>query len=147
MKFNLKSKSLKTTLSVIAAITLVFIFMGAGNKKHTKLKIRQDWGGAVFSYGGVGPDRFSPAEVASPANWYVTYQKCQSNYDRYPCTFVISAPEDSMTHYTDFLTAFSRLKIETSNTDTAYVTGVVDNLYPDAPMEVYIYNGYSPYGD
>ncbi|MBO9593607.1 MAG: hypothetical protein J7599_11930 [Niabella sp.] len=146
MKFNLRSRSLKTILSVLAALTLVFIFMGAGSKKSKLVKLRENWGGAVFTYSPATPS-FAPADVANPNNWHVTYRRCQFNYPRYACTFQIAAPEDSMTYYTDFVTALSRLRIETSNTDTAYVTGVFDSLYPDAPMDVDLSNGYSPYGD
>lgn len=145
MKQRITPQAFKTLLSVLTALTFVFVFMGAGRKDMVaKTRQNQEW--VTFSYTPSVPS-FAPADVANPANWLVTYGKCQSNTDKYACTVTISAPEDSMTYYTDNVTALSRLKIETSNTDTAYVTGVVDNAYPDAPLEVYIYNGATPYGD
>jgi len=150
MKFNIKFKSLKTILSVLTALTFVFIFMGAGKKSEKKTKqLRDSWGQATLYYGPPVPVRpFTPADVANPYNWqYSGWAPCQTNYELYPCTITIWAPEDSMFYYTDGLTGKSRLNIQTSSTDTAYVIGLSDSEYPDAPMEFFIANGRTPTSD
>lgn len=147
MVLNIRPKSLKTILSVLVVFSVLVISMGAAKNKSA-VKKRAQYQTIAFTYLPPVPvPSYAPADVSNSANWSVTYPKCQGGgSDIYPCTFYLTVLEDSASLYTDFLYAYSRLKIETSNTDTAYVTGVKDNL-TGAPLDVFIANGSSPYGD